>query len=121
MTRDEIMKMARQAGVERSCINDEVWMLAMTETSFEKFAALVAEAEAAKWAKGVKISLPTYAMEQQFSWHHRRGYEAGKALIPAAVAAEREACAKVVEASPSYDWHRFACETAAAIRARGEK
>ena len=31
---------------------------------------------------------------------------------------EREACAKVVEASPSYDWHKFACEAAAAIRAR---
>ena len=31
-----------------------------------------------------------------------------------------EACAKVVEASPSYDWHRFACEAAAAIRARGQ-
>ena len=36
-------------------------------------------------------------------------------------AAEREACAKVVEASPSYDWHRFACEAAAAIRARGQE
>jgi len=35
-------------------------------------------------------------------------------------AAEREACAKVVEADPSYDWHRFACEAAAAIRARGQ-
>jgi len=33
--------------------------------------------------------------------------------------AEREACAKVVEADPSYDWHKFACEAAAAIRARG--
>lgn len=33
---------------------------------------------------------------------------------------EREACAKAVEASPSYDWHRFACEAAAAIRARGQ-
>jgi len=32
---------------------------------------------------------------------------------------EREACAKVVEASPSYDWHKFACEAAYAIRARG--
>ena len=39
----------------------------------------------------------------------------------AAVAAEREACAQVVEASPSYDWHRFACKAAAAIRARGEE
>lgn len=36
-----------------------------------------------------------------------------------AAAAEREACAQVVESSPSYDWHRFACETAYAIRARG--
>lgn len=36
-----------------------------------------------------------------------------------AVLAEREACAKVVESSPSYDWHRFACETAYAIRSRG--
>lgn len=34
--------------------------------------------------------------------------------------AAHEACAKVVEASPSYDWHRFACEAAAAIRARGQ-
>jgi hypothetical protein len=41
---------------------------------------------------------------------------------PAALvaAAEREACAKVVEADPSYDWHRFACEAAATIRARGQ-
>ena len=39
--------------------------------------------------------------------------------INKAVAEEREACAKVVEADPSYDWHKFACEAAAAIRARG--
>jgi len=32
---------------------------------------------------------------------------------------EREACAKIVEADPSYDWHKFACEAAAGIRARG--
>jgi hypothetical protein len=37
------------------------------------------------------------------------------------VLAEREACAKIVEDSPSYDWHKFACEAAAAIRARGEQ
>ena len=35
-------------------------------------------------------------------------------------AKEREACAKVVEDSPSYDWHKFACEAAYAIRARGQ-
>ena len=39
-------------------------------------------------------------------------------FVKAAIADEREACAKVVEASPSYDWHKFACEAAAAIRAR---
>jgi hypothetical protein len=36
-------------------------------------------------------------------------------------AKERENCAKIVEDSPSYDWHKFACEAAAAIRARGEQ
>jgi hypothetical protein len=35
-------------------------------------------------------------------------------------AKEREACAEIVEDSPSYDWHKFACEAAAAIRARGQ-
>jgi hypothetical protein len=40
-------------------------------------------------------------------------------MIAQAVEAEREACAKLVEADPSYDWHKFACEAAAAIRARG--
>ena len=34
---------------------------------------------------------------------------------------EREACAKIVEDSPSYDWHKFACEAAYAIRSRGEQ
>ncbi len=48
------------------------------------------------------------------------GYFAQSAAQQEAVLAEREACAKVVEASPSYDWHRFACEAAAAIRARGQ-
>lgn len=34
-----------------------------------------------------------------------------------AMRAALEAAANVVEASPSYDWHRFACESAYAIRA----
>ena len=55
---------------------------------------------------------------------HQAGWpelERFAALVAAAARAEeREACAKVVEASPSYDWHRFACEAAAAIRARKE-
>jgi hypothetical protein len=57
---------------------------------------------------------------------HTRGgacnfQDAANELAELVAAAEREACAKVVEASPSYDWHRFACEAAAAIRARGAK
>lgn len=52
--------------------------------------------------------------------HHK--LQAFAALVAAASASvEREACAKVVEASPSYDWHRFACEAAAAIRARNKE
>ena len=43
--------------------------------------------------------------------------EAFAALV---ASAEREACAKIVESDPSYDWHKFACEAANAIRARGQ-
>lgn len=50
-----------------------------------------------------------------YSQAHRNS----RRMIDTAIAMEREACARVVEASPSYDWHRFACEAAAAIRARG--
>jgi hypothetical protein len=72
MTRDDIIRMAREVGMEPDD-DDVIWWL--NTADLERFAALIA-------------------------------------------AAEREACAKVVEASPSYDWHRFACEAAAAIRAR---
>jgi|LakMenE18May11ns_1017448.scaffolds.fasta_scaffold9646055_2 hypothetical protein len=43
-----------------------------------------------------------------------------EAFTKLVAAKEREACAKIVEDSPSYDWHKFACEAAAAIRARGQ-
>ena len=45
-------------------------------------------------------------------WHPY--FERFAALV---AAAEREACANVVEADLSYDWNRFACEAAAATRA----
>jgi len=54
MTRDDIIRMARQAGAERSCINDEVWMLALAETGFERFAELVAAYEREVCAKIVE-------------------------------------------------------------------
>jgi hypothetical protein len=54
---------------------------------------------------------------QELEWQIAENWTRG---MVNGVQAEREACAKVVEASPSYDWHRFACEAAAAIRARGQ-
>ena len=43
------------------------------------------------------------------------------AMIEAAIAAEREACAKVVEEWLHGDWHNQGVVAAAMIRARGEK
>lgn len=37
------------------------------------------EAEAAKWARGAKISIPTEAMEHDFKFHYLRGFADGKA------------------------------------------
>ena len=51
------------------------------------------------------------------NWMMQHELEAFAKLV---AAKEREACAKIVEDSPSYDWHKFACEAAYAIRARGE-
>jgi hypothetical protein len=87
MNRDDMIRMAREAG----------WEYATDDRGFEplwRFAALVAAAEAAKWAQGAKISVPTEAMEQQFSVYHKRGFEAGKL---AGAAADRERIAALVE------------------------
>ena len=58
-------------------------------------------------------ALVAAAAVRETSAEYRLGWNDGQMM-------EREACAKVVEASPSYDWHRFAGEAAAAIRARGQ-
>ena len=49
----------------------------------EQQAARIAELEAelASMAQGVKISIPTQTMEQEFQSHYRRGYEAGQAAL----------------------------------------
>jgi len=96
MKRDEIIRMARQAGAERSCINDEVWMLALAETGFEKFAELVAAAEREHRAFEIAEC-------------YRCGWDGG-------VKAEREACLKLAT-EPG----RNKAGVAAAIRARGAK
>ena len=90
MNREDIIRMAREANIKQAIETPHLLMV----PELERFAALVAAAE-----------------RNRKDWNE---YEREIA------AAEREACAKVVEASPSYDWHRFACEAAAAIRARGQ-
>jgi hypothetical protein len=69
MTKDDILSMARDCGMETHLD---------VKHKLERFAALVAEKE-------------------------------------------REECAKVLEAHPSYDWNKSVCEAVAAIRARGQK
>lgn len=114
MNRDDIIRMAREAGWTNYSL-----MVSVEVKRLEHFANLVAAAEAAKWANGAKISIPTMAMEQEFSNYHRLGYKAG-------VAAEREACAKVCEdaSKPRDDEMHSGLQwagllLAAAIRARG--
>jgi len=62
-------------------------------------------------------------LAKQAGWqyaHGESGFEPLWDFAKLVAAKEREACAKIVEDSPSYDWHKFACEAAYAIRARGE-
>jgi hypothetical protein len=104
MTRDDIIRMARRAGASTEIKHVTVGNgdgIVFTPDELALFADLVA-------ARTVSSIDPSQFMS------YREGFEAG-------AAAERETCAKVVEADPSYDWHRFACEAAAAIRARGQK
>jgi len=64
------------------------------------------------------VGFVEYELDDGTTTAFDKRYEAFANLV---VAKEREACAKIVEDSPSYDWHKFACEAAAAIRARGEQ
>jgi hypothetical protein len=92
MTPDEVAAIAKRVGFP---IQHPEWRKAV-----EEFAALVEE-------KATALEREAFAKIQFES-------------ILQAIKIEREACAKVVEDSPSYDWHKFACETAFAIRARGQ-
>jgi hypothetical protein len=72
----------------------------------------------AEYTKAVLEDLTTFAGLVRADERERIYFQNSSDFVKAAIADEREACAKVVEASPSYDWHKFACEAAAAIRAR---
>ena len=115
MTRDDIIKMAREAG---AMFDHMTWVERDLAPVFERFAALVAAAERDKVA----------------AWMMERGDATGhgdtikdllKELEWQIKEREREACAKVCEettASWTQDLYNSGCmDCAAAIRARGNK
>ena len=93
MTRDDIIRMAREADREWDCDRDMFEWL-------EWFANLVAAAE-----------------------RERIYFETSSDFVKSAVAAEREACAKVCDNAAFYedDPQGYARQCAAAIRARGHE
>lgn len=123
---NDVEKLAKKAGIAKHGLGYTCW-----EGQLEKFAALIRAERDAELLAGVGepigdgftqliqvgdtpstveiiriqgVGVPVYTADQ----------------VAAAVLRERERCAKVVEASPSYDWHKFACECAQAIR-QGEQ
>jgi hypothetical protein len=96
MTRDDIIRMAREAGAgEPESLYGRTDYAVMTKHELERFAALIAAAE----------------RNRKWTQDHWTEYERSIA------SAEREACAKVCEEDGLLWGQRYA----AAIRARGEK
>ena len=91
MTQDEIIRMAREAGLPMAWISGSG---VLNWTDLKAFADLIA-------AHKAEIALAEA---------YRCGHEAG-------AVAEREACAKLCEAQGEYGWQQYA----EAIRARGTK
>lgn len=102
MTREDIIRMAREAGFHSHHNPDLYDCMVASDKSIERFATLVADAEA------------------------KRIYDEGMVTVGhmrEAVLAEREACAKVCDARYMGDNNREDMEAmrcAAAIRARGK-
>ena len=100
MTRDDIIRMAREAGLE-------IVHFTSTPEAIERFAALVAAEKEEQMTRDGYRKCAEGQRTTQFC-----------GLLDAAVKAEREACAKVCyEAAPSLDGQLCA----EAIRARGEQ
>ena len=113
MERDEILEMARQAGIESNEYDtySELSLKAFVCVDYElvAFAKLVADKAIAKDRKEFDID---ELCARQNKIGYKQGYRAGQL-------AEREACAKVCdELDSEVDKYPSAC--AAAIRARGE-
>ncbi len=116
MTRDEIIAMAKEAG----CVSATFWPDGFTGLMgvFERFAALVAEAD-----RAARIAAQTEAAELKERLA-RSGVEQQRA-VREAVLAEREACALIAHATVC-DTHIptgvkiYGSRAATAIRQRGD-
>ena len=114
MNREDIIRMAREAGF------DQTGLASFTEFTarIERFAALVAAAECERNDAYIK------SLHESVSWQAERVIACLKALEKA-VLAEREACAKVCDEVGERRLHSMhkhtSSECAAAIRARGQE
>jgi hypothetical protein len=101
MTRDDIIRMAREAGFETAQID----IVCRFAAVLDDFAAVVAAQERKNYEHTLALQQQSYEREIQIE-----------------VEAEREACAKVCDARCIADgWEGcYADECAAAIRARGQ-
>jgi hypothetical protein len=102
MTRDDIIRMAREAGATVSSFHGR---FVMYPDDIERFAALVAAAERKNYEHTLALQQQSYERE-----------------IKIEVEAEREACAKVCESLAGSMWvtREASLECSDAIRARGQ-
>ena len=147
MTRDDIIRMAREAGMigtgEAGNELERLYREAILD-ALPRFAALIAAAVESKWKQAVIDELvnchiykqshedsPREALHDAICWNVEVALDpkvssSAEALIRQGAAAEREACAKVCEAEAKERYHMevwgddLANGLAAAIRARGK-
>jgi hypothetical protein len=99
MTREDIIRMARGAG-----LYEDGKFFVLEHSELERFAALVAAAERKNYEHTLALQQKSYERE-----------------IEIEVEAEREACAKVCDEMPLRKFPARPSDCAAAIRARGQE
>ena len=128
MNREDIIRMAREAGLGEP-VNHNQWDADLPR--LERFAQLVAEAEHEKWKEIVESQRQRLQAlneiiggEDSTTTGNILSYSRWEMRLEDAVAAEREACAKVVETCAWTTWAESGDERevfSAAIRARGQR
>ena len=123
MTRDDIIRLAREAGASEFRFEKEPDLTLSRMTKIERFASLVAAAEREKVTKwmlergyATGHGDTTEDLLQELEWQILEGWN--RALING-VETEREACAKVCEEWLHGEWHNQGVIAAMMIRERG--